>query len=400
MSEDINVTDGTILEALNGKVDVDFNNVATNSVGFARMSTEVTNCITEIPQRIKLELDNGTLTLKAGSEVIVPNGKNADGSLKFDYVTVESDLPMSSSWGTAEKMAIFVSPDATSLSMVGLARLSSGATAPTATTTQRWYDTNTNLVKAYTGGSYSGLNVSFPIAICTKTSASEDKILASIDQVFNGMGYIGSTVWVDKGVKGLIPNGRNEDGNLKNIEFTTDKVIIGNYNTGVDREISVAINNSVVGFGFYYLDDKSNVIKTTTDANLRQLCIIADVSVTSSNNITSFNPKQPFRAVDYNELVEATKDVLKQPKGFGSGFNIGSGWTATSNGLVRISGFSDSKGNSATLNIDGASIYVNVQSGSGSNHHDIVSSFPIYKGQIVTYSGGGINDCSFYPYAY
>lgn len=34
----------------------------------------ISNCITEIPQDIKLELNNGTLTLKAGSKVYVPNG--------------------------------------------------------------------------------------------------------------------------------------------------------------------------------------------------------------------------------------------------------------------------------------------------------------------------------------
>ena len=34
MSEDINV--GGVLEALNGKVDIDFNNVPSNSVGFAK----------------------------------------------------------------------------------------------------------------------------------------------------------------------------------------------------------------------------------------------------------------------------------------------------------------------------------------------------------------------------
>ena len=41
-----------------------------------------TNCLTEIPQDITLELNNGTLTLKAGSKVYVPNGSGV-----FDVVT-------------------------------------------------------------------------------------------------------------------------------------------------------------------------------------------------------------------------------------------------------------------------------------------------------------------------
>ena len=36
------------------------------------MNTKVSNCITNIPQDIKLELNNGVLTLKAGSKVYVP----------------------------------------------------------------------------------------------------------------------------------------------------------------------------------------------------------------------------------------------------------------------------------------------------------------------------------------
>lgn len=74
MSNDINLTEGAVTEVLNNKVDIDFQNVPSNSVGFARCSTEVTNCITEIPQRIKYTLENGTLTILAGSVVIVPYG--------------------------------------------------------------------------------------------------------------------------------------------------------------------------------------------------------------------------------------------------------------------------------------------------------------------------------------
>ena len=56
-------------------------------------TTQITNCITEIPQDIKLELVDGTLILKAGSKVYVPNGFEEDGvTKKFDEVVIESDL--------------------------------------------------------------------------------------------------------------------------------------------------------------------------------------------------------------------------------------------------------------------------------------------------------------------
>ena len=51
-----------------------------------------TNRILEIPQDIKLELNNGTLTLKAGSKLYRPNGFEADGTTpKFDEVVITVD---------------------------------------------------------------------------------------------------------------------------------------------------------------------------------------------------------------------------------------------------------------------------------------------------------------------
>ena len=49
------------------------------------LGTQNTNCITEIPNDIKLELSNGTLTLKAGSKVYVPNGKTEQKYYKYTY---------------------------------------------------------------------------------------------------------------------------------------------------------------------------------------------------------------------------------------------------------------------------------------------------------------------------
>lgn len=87
-------------EALNTKADIDLNNTgvfSTSEGGVVNLTSSTpanangkevtsadffqsnllnytTNRILEIPQDIKLELNNGTLTLKAGSKVYVPNG--------------------------------------------------------------------------------------------------------------------------------------------------------------------------------------------------------------------------------------------------------------------------------------------------------------------------------------
>ena len=53
----------------------------------------ITNCITKIPQDIKLELSSeGILTLKAGSKVWYPNGKDSGGTLLFGSAVTANDI--------------------------------------------------------------------------------------------------------------------------------------------------------------------------------------------------------------------------------------------------------------------------------------------------------------------
>lgn len=56
------------------------------------------NRIVSIPQDIKLELNDGTLTLKAGSKVWYPDGLNDDGSKKFTMIEVGEDVLLLKVW--------------------------------------------------------------------------------------------------------------------------------------------------------------------------------------------------------------------------------------------------------------------------------------------------------------
>ena len=264
----------------------------------------ITNCITEIPQRIKLELADGVLTLKAGSKVIVPNGFEDDGTtLKFDEVVTTKDLGVSS--GTGQKI-LMVTSDGNNISTVSLSKSCSGATdSLSGETYHAWYDTNNNIIKRYgTDTSTPTSIVSFPIVIATFT----DETYCTIDQVFNGMGYIGSTVWVDKGVKGLAPNGRNADGTLNNklIEYT--KVYTRTFTTSSSSPLWFAITSSGVSdlsASNYIHNEKENKIQKISTGEFQNPTILAGTYNRGTNGVISnFQPKQPFRAVDYNELKD------------------------------------------------------------------------------------------------
>jgi hypothetical protein len=136
-------------------------------------------------------------------------------------------------------------------------------------------------------------------------SNSEVGKINTIDQVFNGIGYIGSTVWVDKGVKGLIPNGRNEDGTLNNIEFVTDNLLSYNeFNNNTASYASINYDNGKLNLVRNMMSAASynstyNYIYRK-DGLFPNSIMVANVTA-SSSGIISFQPKQAFRAVDYNE---------------------------------------------------------------------------------------------------
>ncbi len=78
------------------------------------------------------------------------------------------------------------------------------------------------MVKRKDSGTILAYTCSFPIV---KVISDATYMAAEVRRVFNGIGYIGAITWADKGIKGLIPNGRNADGTLKNDEFTTETLI-------------------------------------------------------------------------------------------------------------------------------------------------------------------------------
>lgn len=211
-------TAGLNTELFNDKVDIDFGNVDRGR------ALGMTNCITEIPQDIKLELNDGTITLKAGSKVYVPNGFEQDGTTpKFDVKSISSDIirTKSQSLYDVPTAMICLRGNANFIDFWLPGNYYSGATEPSSGTI--WYDTSTNLIKRKDNGTWVSEGASFPLGLARVTTTDGFK---ELNQIFNGFGYIGSTAFALPGVKGLIPNGRNADGTLNNTNFTIDSVKI------------------------------------------------------------------------------------------------------------------------------------------------------------------------------
>ena len=162
--------------------------------------TNITNCITAIPQDIKLEIRNGNIVTADTCTVY-----KGDGST---YT-----LPASTNFSHATSAGTFM------LIWTGVGARHqntnlcfSGSTAPAqgsfSGSYAAWYDTTNKVIKLTNdgGSTWIGDN-SFPLCVYKSTGSAA----TSIDQVFNGFGYIGSTIFALPGVEGLIPNGRNVD---------------------------------------------------------------------------------------------------------------------------------------------------------------------------------------------
>lgn len=323
----------------------------------------ISNCLTEIPQRIKLELVNEVLTLKAGSQIIVPNGFEEDNKTpKFEHLTIETDITIAKPTTIStflitcviQGSGIFCRNNGKNVCF-------SGTTPPTFTGNYAcWYDTKTNLLKHTSDAGVTWIaGGSLPICV-EKVSSSK---VVSVEQVFNGMGYIGSTIWVDKGVKGLIPDGRNEDGSLKNIEFETEKVLTetvpntenDNFKYYLARETVytpqiwrqptqydyVSETEPTQHIYSYWYNPQTNIAKRSTgDASvwIDSWTSLPVFTCTVVNGVISnFQPKTTLHALDYNDKSEIS--AWSMPSKTATSLSLGASgatYTAPANGWFYI----------------------------------------------------------------
>lgn len=312
---------------------------AANSAVAARplSAKNITNCITAIPQDIKLELVDGVMTLKAGSKVYKANGES---------ITISGDLVVAQG-GTNTGAFAFYRSDNNTVYTVIASQTFSGTTAPASPRkTTTWLDTEAKDVKVYDGTQWVG-GVSLPLC----TFDNQDGKVTAVGQIFNGFGYIGSTAFILPGVKGLAPYGRNEDGSLKNFEMQVhglyfrsitwdcskgQKLFLG-YDIGAMNPGFVSSGNlwgyfeqstepsSPKKYDIWYNPD-ANIIKRYLedgweDVRLAYLGQWFSESI-SPYRVTELKTKPTFCAVDYNDYAE---DIQKcKLIAYDRGYNPGS----------------------------------------------------------------------------
>ena len=213
---------------------------------------------------------------------------------KFDVVTIESDRSATWTWVDKPTSVFYISANDVGLGNIDgtiSGNCTSGTSFPSSPVNYLvHYKTDENKIYRYYNGSWIHSR-SLPIAIVNGSSG-----ITSIDQVFNGFGYIGSTVFALPGVKGLIPNGRNADGSLKNTEVSITQVTTWFNNNYTFTNFQLGILNNSLTVGQYTYNQETN----TTSENR---CIVGNISGTSGR-VDSISIKTAFHAVDWNDLED------------------------------------------------------------------------------------------------
>lgn len=246
---------------------------------------QISNCLLEIPNRIQYTLVEGTLTVKAGSVLLIPYGTtdqsstinvgdtfinsnlkvtetywDSTNSLFYVWVELQNDFAQTTpTAGSFNRLAFLSFSDSEMIfSVLEEAKVISVSSDSAVTlTTALFYNTTENLVKQKNSGTITTNAVTFPFLL-TSPNATYD--VAQVKQVFNGFGYIGSVIWADKGIKGLIPNGKNADGTLKNTEFAITQPVLYDISaqTTGGKVIRIKGNTLDLGNAWYNPDDNYN----------------------------------------------------------------------------------------------------------------------------------------------
>lgn len=293
----------------------------TSKIPYSRlgMPEYKTNCITKIPQDIKLEINearNG-IVLKAGSKVYY-----GDGSSEI----IQSDLDSSLYATQADTVndSFFVvtkNSENKQLRFFSMTETNSGNASSATGQWRLWYDTTTKTVKCSTDSGATWEECSLPV--CTSISMGENLGFSSIKQIFNGFGYIGRMSYVVPGIEFIIPNGKNPDGTLINITTKTTELKSSNdeNTTVMSQDGFLNINGKIESWGGRYFeteseptiegpirwyDVKNNLMKTrfnnSTNWDISQIIYLGRLNIENSKQpVSEFTPKGVFQYVDRNE---------------------------------------------------------------------------------------------------
>ena len=387
--------------------------VSTDSLGWTAdvfNHDYITNCLLEASHHIDLELNNGTLTLKAGSIVYVPNGFEADGSTKkFDKIILDSDITGTTSTTSTGYTLLYVNTSVQPYTFAllatdngGIQWSSSGSIAPTsfASTYAFWWDTqNNHLQMTNDSGTTWTQGYSLPIAIVGYTGGNG---YTAIDQVFDNFGYMGSTFFALPDLKGLMPSGFTDNNALKNTTFVIDDVLTKQVVSNTDYarltisvtgELSYMTSEEIVYSGI----NNRNIL--ASNGNYWEGCILPVGVRVSNSRAFAIGTFDPLKLVTNNDKSFIASQMFPGTKNFQLAIGAdGTTYTAPADGYFAF--YHAAPGNSVRIMTKSTGIFPMASAYTITGQANGCSC-PVSKGEsiVLSYSGNASNVHGIFVYA-
>lgn len=286
----------------------------------------ISNNINSAPELVKWKLEDGVLTLLAGSIARWAAGTQAptlnigdlfhgmpivdiswDGTRLIYYTQTQQDY----SW-TFKTYTGYVQmflQDAENAPFWGLQTdmIYSGTNNTVTTDNRVFYDTDDNTCVH----ARDNIAQSFPLMKCFLNGASG---ITTVCNTYQTGGCIGSTIWFNKNVSGNAVNKINSECGLASIEFTTEYdyfVTLSSDLTRTNGEIFFVLaeppSQPFQGIGFSTVqmyNASENYLQNTISGNtpVGTQCLIGTNLTIVNGQIQSYTPRMPFRAADAQDL--------------------------------------------------------------------------------------------------
>lgn len=369
-------------------VQKDHAGVSVGGVGVDALdTTNITNCITRIPQDISIEVSSGHIILKSGSKSYFPNGSGV-----FDPYTTTADLDSGDVSGITTDYLFFINPTKTGIAGGQRANCYSGATEPTGANGVFWYDTTNNVVKRHNGSSWVS-GYSLPVCVYGQNLVKK--------HIFNGFGFIGYTVFVLPGVKGLVPYYRNTDGTLKNTLVSTTTVSMYNVPTASNNYIyQLAYNGGIAPFYTHISYDETDNANVYSNGTRAAWGIIGHCSF-SSGRISDFVVKQPFQSVDYSDTEYIAHQAMPSDRYVDlSSTTITDGMTLTAPADGYYSLYKASSAAGQMIGLLNAVSGLAVRSYASDTGETLGVIIPVSKGQTITVRNSAGGNTTYFRFIY
>ena len=292
-----------------------------------------------IPQH-KLTFANGTLTLKEGSYIFIPNGLDENNEFKFTKYYISEDITNTSTY--SENMDAYIFVDADTHKIICRTKRSNTINAVTGepmdsvvqqvwaqltepvvaqSTTSNgviWWDLTENKIKVYnySTAAWEEKRYGIPLGIVT----SQNGHISGIQQDFLMAGVVGNIAWINPGAAIIVPTGLNEEDStftnqVLDITDVITKIILTESNDKfTDYAMYLNIDGEIEGPVEEYVFDNRRGLFVDGDGNYHEACRFAlasaDHLTTATRDpltVTAFTVR-PTMALADNDDIE---DVIR-----------------------------------------------------------------------------------------